>query len=151
MYSATFQGASVTAAAQDLFEITAPSDAAVIIHRVEITDESSETSEQCVVMLKRGSSGTTSGSGGSSVTPALLQSGDGAVGSVVEKLNTTQMSGGTITQLAARGFNWLNGFLYAPTPEERIVLSPGERMTVAIPAPTARTCSGEMVFEEIGG
>lgn len=152
MYVAPFQGVSISAA-QDVFEISAPADAVVIVHRCEITDETSETSEQGVIKINRGSSGTTSGSGGSSVTPAPLETGMAAAGSTVERNNTTAMTGGTITHKGGAGFNWLNGYLYAPTPEERLVISPSERLTFnLVNAPgAARTCSGYVIFEEIGG
>lgn len=152
MYVASFQGVSVSAV-QDLFEITAPADAVVVIHRCEITDEDSETSEQNVIVMNRGSSATTSGSGGAAVTPAPLDQGYAAAGSSVERNNTTPMSGGTITQRGSWGFNWLNGFLFVPTPEERPVVSPSERHTFKLlSAPgSARNVSGVLVFEEIGG
>lgn len=151
MYVATFAGVSVSAV-QDLFELTLPATCVVQIHRAEITNDASETSEQLPIQLRRGV-GSTSGSGGSTATPAKLGgTGDPASTVTVEINNTTVMSAGTITTLARRGFNVLSGWLYAPTPEERIVLSPSERLSVHLPtAPSAAiTLSGEVVFEELG-
>ena len=152
MYTAKFSSVAVSASV-DVFELTAPSDAVIVIHRAEITDETSETSEQAFAKMKRGI-GATSGSSGGSATISKHQTGDGATGATVETNNTSKMTagGGSIEDLGSRGFNWLTGFQYTPTPEERYVISPGERFAIEIPAPAAsRTISGELVFEEIGG
>lgn len=153
MYSAVFAGVSVSVA-QDLFELTASADTPIIIHRIEIGQDTDETSQQSVIKLTRSTSGSTSGSGGSTATPVKLGgTGDVAADTVVEINNTTALSGGTSVQIGRRSFNWLNGFVFAPTPEERPTISCGERFTVNLPtAPSsALTVSGEIVFEEMAG
>jgi hypothetical protein len=152
MYSAVFEGVSVSAA-QDLFEITAPSTATVVIHSVSITQDASETSEQLPATIKRVPS-PTSGSGGASVTPRKLGGpGDAAAASTVERNNTTRAtSGGTIETLRRRAENVLNGWHWLFTPEERIVVPPSGMVVVGLEqAPAAAlTVSGELVFEELG-
>lgn len=154
MYSALFEGVSVSAV-QDLFELVAPTDAAVVVHRVEISQDGSETSEQLPIRMVRGEGSVTSGSGGSTPTARPLAKGDAAFGGTVEANNTTRMvaGSGALIPLARRAWNVLDRFLFTPTPEERIVISPGDRLTVELPvAPAAAlTMSGEIVFEEIGG
>jgi len=154
IYSAPFEGIAVSAV-QDVFEILCPSDAVLCLHRAEVSDETSETSEQAVILIRRGVGAVTSGSGGSTITPAPLQLGESASGATVERNNTTPMvvGSGTLTTLDSRAFNWLNGYLWAPTPEERIYISPGDRVAFnLVNAPGAsRTCSGVLVFEELGG
>lgn len=151
MYSAAFADVAVSEDA-DLFELVAPSDAAVIVHGCSITDVDGETSEQGQITIIRGF--TTSGSGGSSLTPTPLQHGDAAFGGTVERYNNTLAQDGTGVTLLAEGFNFVGaGFRYTPTPEERIVLSPGQRLVVRlVDAPaSARNLSGTLLFEEIGG
>jgi hypothetical protein len=154
MYSATFSSVAVTAQ-QDLFEYTAPADAVVIIHSVELsqsTDVGDAASEGLAILHKRGA--TTSGTGGTqAATPAPLEFGFPAAGGVLDLNNTTKATAGTIVTL--RSSNWLiqTPYLWLPTPEVRHVLSPGQRYTVELATTPADsvTMSGELIFEEIGG
>lgn len=148
MYSAVFEGVAVTAV-QDLFEITA-GNSSVIIHAVSITNDSDETSQQLPFSIKRVTGTVTSGSGGSVVTPAKLNSNSAAASSTVEANNTTRATG-TIETIRRKSENVLNGAHWLFTPEERIVLSPSETMVVGLEAaPTASiNLSGEMILEEI--
>lgn len=149
MYSAVFEEVSVSVA-QDLFEINAASDSPVIVHSCVITqssDAGDAEAEQLNVLFHRGS---TSGSGGSSVTAAPLDSGDAAFGGTVEANNTTQGTEGT--RVHAECFNVAVGLYYRPTPEERIIIPGGGRLIVELQtAPAdALTVSGTVIFEEIG-
>lgn len=152
MYSAVFSGVSVSAA-QDLFELSAPSSGVVLLHGVSVTQDASETSEQLPFTIKRIPS-PTSGSGGSAVTPRELGGvGDAAAASTVEANNTSRAtSGGTIETLRRRGENILNGAHWLFTPEERIVVPPSGMIVVGLEAApgAALTMSGELIFEEIG-
>jgi hypothetical protein len=154
MYAATFAGVAVTAQ-QDFFEVTAPSDAIVVIHSVEITqstDVGDAAAEGLSILHKRGATAT--GTGGSqAVTPAPLEFGFAAAGGVTDTNNTAKASGGTIVTLHAS--NWIiqQPYLWLPTPEMRHVLSPSQRYTVELATTPADsiTVSGTLVFEEIGG
>ncbi len=152
MYAATFTGVAVTAQ-QDFFELTAPSDAVVKIHEVRIGQSSDTDSEQLSILLKRHTSGSTSGSGGSAATPVALDTGYAACGSSAEVNNTTKVTGGTSYTLVADALNVLSGFTYLPTPEARPTLSPSERFTVELGTTPADslTMNGTLIFEEIGG
>lgn len=150
MYTATFEEVAVTAA-QDFFEVVAPSDAAVIIHECRISqssDAGDSASEQLNILVHRGS---TSGSGGSSLTPRPLQVGFPAAGSTVEANNTTQSTEGN--QVLADCFNVMAGWLWTPTPEARPVLSPSGRINIELQTTPADslTMSGTIIFEEVGG
>jgi hypothetical protein len=147
IYTAVFERVSVSAV-QDFFEIVAPSDAAVVIHSANIAQDSDTDSEQLNILVHRGS---TSGSGGSSVTPSPLEVGDAAFGGTVEANNTSQSTEGTF--ILSDSFNVLNGWQYMPTPETRPVLSPSGRIIFELQtAPgDALTMSGSVTFEEIGG
>lgn len=153
VYTAVFEDVSVSAA-QDLFELNAPSDAIVKLHSVTITQSSEEgdaQAEMLPVRIRKGQ--TTSGSGGSSPTATPSNTGDSAFGGSVEANNTTQASGGTPVVWWAEAFNVQIGWFYLPPPEDRLVLSPSQRATVELTAAPAdaMTVSGTIVFEEIGG
>lgn len=150
MYSVVFEEVAVTVV-QDLFEINAPADSAVILHSVVVTqssDAGDSEDEQLPVLFHLGS---TSGSGGSTPTPAPLALGDAAFGGTTEVNNTTQSTEGT--QLHAEAFNVRAGFYYRPTPEERITISPSDRLIIELQAAPADslTMSGTAIIEEIGG
>lgn len=150
MYSATFEEVAVTAA-QDLFEINAPSDATVIVHAVHISqssDAGDAQSEQLNVLIHRGS---TSGSGGSTPTAAPLSLGDPAFGGTVEANNTSQSTEGT--QLHSENFNVMAGLSIIWTPETRPVISPSGRLIIELQTAPADslTMSGTVYFEEVGG
>lgn len=152
MYTASFETQSESAEV-DLFEIVAPSDAVVAIHSIRLgqeTEAGDTEAEQLKVELIKGHA--TSGSGGNANTPNPLQTGFPAAGSTVEDTNTTVASTGSPINLLTDAFNIQIGWLYQPTPEERIILSPSERLVVRIPAGAdAISWSCSMTFEEIGG
>lgn len=150
IYAAVFEEVAVTAI-QDLFEILAPSDAAVVIHSVTITqssDAGDAQAEMLPILIHRG---TATGTGGTTVTPSPLQTGDSAYGGVVEANNTTQSVEGTF--LHAEAFNVQIGFYYLPPPEDRPVISPSAFFIVELQAAPddSLTMNGTVVFEEIGG
>lgn len=151
-YAATFDAVAVSAA-QDLFEITAPSDCIVAIYALylgQTSDVGDANAENLKVQLIKGY--TVSGSSGSSVTPSKLETGFAAAGSTVEANNTTVANTGTPVTVHQDVWNTQLPYMYRPAPEERIILSPSERLVVRLPAPAdAITMSGTLVFEEIGG
>lgn len=150
MYSATFEQVAVTAV-QDLFELVAPADLVVAVHGLVLsqsTDAGDTESEQLNILIHRGS---TSGSAGSTVTPAPLAVGDVASSVTVEANNTTQGTEGTI--IHAENFNVMAGLAIWWTPETRPLISPSGRLIVELQTAPADsiTMSGTIYFEEIGG
>ncbi len=106
IYSATFEEVAVTTI-QDLFELVAPADAAVVIHGLIISqssDAGDTESEQLHVLIHRG---TATGSGGTSVTASPMSVGDVAFGGTVEANNTTQSVEGTF--IHSEAFNVMAG------------------------------------------
>lgn len=157
-YTAVFKGIAVTAA-QDLFEIAAPTDAVVIIHEwtlTQTTELGDAAEEQLLLTTNRGVGTVTSGSGGATVTPQPISDGDPAFGGTVERNNTTQMAAGTgtlETDLEVHAWNVRVPYQKIYTPETRPVISPGNRWTLeleTVPADSI-TMNGFIVFEEIGG
>jgi hypothetical protein len=154
VYTAVFNAVAVTAQ-QDFFELVAPSDAVVKVHRILITQstEVGDAAEEGLnVLIKRGA--TTSGSGGGTPpTPQPTEFGFPAAGSTVEINNTTKASAGTIQTLWAENWNIRTPYEWLPTPECQLFLSPSQRLTVELATTPADsiTMSGTLVFEEIGG
>ena len=150
MYTVSNSVAGVTTAI-DLLRISAPSDAVVIVHKVLVTQETEfgdAASEQMDIQFHRGS---TDGSGGASPTARPLEVGDTAFGGTVATGNGTQSTEGVI--LHAEAANVMAGFVWAPTPEERVVLSPSGRLIVELPTAPDDSIDFRVTayFEEIGG
>lgn len=155
MYTVLFNSVAVTVA-QDFFEITAPATRVLVVHQLELaqsTEVGDAQDEMLALTIRRGTSATTSGSGGTSATPAPVQANQGAAAFTAEVNNTTVMTGGTITSLVSTGWNvravpttWMW------TPETRPVVSPSERLVVRLDGAPADsvTVSGTMWVEEIG-
>ena len=154
MYSVPFAAVAVTAQ-QDFFEVTAAAGKPVIVHSIEIeqsTEVGDSMEEGLSILLKRGSSGTTSGTGGTTPTPPPVCSSDAAFGGTTDVNNTTKMSAGTITTLRAWCWNVRIPFFKVFTPETRPVIAGSERLTVELATTPADsiTISGTMLVEELG-
>lgn len=156
MYSVPFAGVAVTAQ-QDFFEITSGSARVCVVHSIELsqsTEVGDAQEEGLSLILKRGTSGTTSGSGGTTPTPVPQTSTNAAATFVGEVNNTTKMvaGGGTITTLRAWNWNVRIPFIEIFTPETRPVIVPSERLTLELGTTPADsiTISGTMMVEEIG-
>ena len=150
MYSATFEEVAVSVV-QDLFRVSAPSDAIVVVHRVTISqssDAGDSESEQLSVLIHRG---TTDGSAGSTPVARPMELGTVAFGGTVGANNTTQSTEGVF--IHAEAFNVMAGLDIVWTPETRPVITPSARLVVELQtAPGDElTMSGTIYFEEIGG
>ncbi len=157
VYTVQFNDVAVTAA-QDLFEILAPTDGIVVVHEWELfqTSDVGDAAEEILrIETVRGVGSVTSGSGGSTPTAQPLSDGDPAFGGTVEANNTTRMAAGsgTLETLEQRGWNVRVPLNRIYTPETRPVISPGNRWTLALAANPADslTVTGCVVFEELGG
>lgn len=152
-YSVPFSAVSVSAAV-DVFEVLAASGKPFILHEIAIaqsSDYGDAAAEGLSILIKRATGSYTSGSGGSTVTPAKHATNDAAAGPTAETNNTTQASAGSgaLTAVRAEAFNVQAGYQYLPTPEQRMVFLPTEACVVSITAPSdALTLSGTLVFEE---
>lgn len=152
MYTVPFVGVAVTAQ-QDLFEIVAPATAVVVIHGFFISQstEVGDAQEEGLSLLTK-SGQTTTGSGGSSVTPATVMFGDVAAGAVCKANNTTKASAGTIVTHRAYNWNVRAPFDKVFTPEARPILAPSRRWTLELATTPADsiTMSGYVTIEELG-
>lgn len=152
VYAAAWAATSVTAAL-DLFEIVAPADAIVELLEIRIGQETEFGDAEEELLELNGLYGyTTSGSGGAALTPRPLEEGDAAFGGTFERLNTTVASGGTPLGKLLDTWNVRVGFLWVPTPECRITISPSGRFVLRQAAPAdSIDIGGTVVFEERGG
>lgn len=154
LFTATFKSTAVTAV-QDLFEVLAASDALVKVHGFTLTQVSEAgdaEEEQLLLTTNRGES-STSGTGGSTVTAARVDGGDAAFSGTIEANNTTQMSGGTLTELEVYAWNLRVPYQMWYTPETRPKITPGDRWTLELEtAPSdSVTMSCTLWLEEGGG
>lgn len=157
IYAVTFAGVAVTAQ-QDFFEYTAPATRSVLIHSVELTQSSDvgdAQAEGLAILHKRGTSTTTSGTGGSNPTPAPTSEPNAAAAlGTADANNTTKMvvGSGTITTLRASNWTIQQPYLWLPTPEIRHLIAAGQRYTIELATTPADsiTVSGELIIEEIG-
>lgn len=150
-YTVVFQAVAVTAA-QDFFELNAPSTAAVEIISVTIGQSSDAGDAQDEMLRVRIRSGmTSSGSGGSAPTPVKTAPLDAAAAATAEVNNTTASSGGTIIEHVDECFNVRGGWVYMPPPEARIIVAPSGRLAVNLPTAPADslTMSGTLTFREL--
>lgn len=155
IYITRFENVSVSAA-QDLFEIVAPSACVVSIDEIYLGNGSLHTGviDNMRMNLKRISGAPTSGSGGSAGSIQAVQGDSTAAGSTIEINNTTQLTGGT-TELA------IPFIMHIQTAEmrksfsgkDKIVLSPGEYFVWSLddPPSSASNLSAYVKFSEYGG
>ena len=152
MYPPDFENVAVTAA-QDFFELSPADDKPIAIHAAFLS-QATETGDAAEEMLRveiiRGY--TSSGSGGSSATPAPLNPNDAAAGCAAEVNNTTVANTGTAVILHAESFNERVGWAFIPTPEMRPMASQANTTIVVrlLGAPAdSVTMSGTLYFEEL--
>ena len=156
VYTANYR-ISAIAAAKTLVYVTVPSGQVIEIHHTEVSNESNESNEQCVIAWQRITTlGTPTAT---TITPAKHEKGDQAAASTW-KANVTafEPTYGAIAQGAAivdviglKGFPSLGSYIYAPTPEERVYFASADNWGLRlINTPTAFDISIEVTFREIG-
>lgn len=151
VFAATFAAVAVSAA-QDVFELVAHSSSRVEICEIDLgqySDAGDAQDELLSIQIIRGF--TTSGSGGSAVTPTNFAPWSRAAVTTVERNNTTVAQNGTGAILHATSFNVRAGWYYRPPPGERIYLDAGQRLVVRTTAPADEiTLNGTIKFRELG-
>jgi hypothetical protein len=124
--------------------------------RATVSQQGTSTSEQLGVILGRKvtafgtySSATPSPAVVGGVASGITGGTAGAAGTA--GVDATAEGGGAVTALISDGFNNLNGFLWVPTPEERVILAVGEAFVVKLRGtPTTLTgWNASLTFREI--
>lgn len=137
----------------DLLEVTAHSSKVLGLVGIKMWNKSDFGDAQEEVLSIIFSTGhTTSGSGGSAVTPQPLQTNGPAAGFVAEHQNSTPASGGTIVERGAWGLNVRSPLDKMLSELEQIWLVPGERGILKLndAAADSITWEGECIWQEIG-
>lgn len=155
IYTVRFADIAVTAV-QDLFEILAPSTAALIILEFGLSQatELGDAQEEILKTTPKIVTGApTSGSGGSSATPVAHSPLFSASGATVEVNNTTQISGGTTKSFRPWHWNVRQPDSLLLLPEARYIVSPSTRFVLSLDAAPSDsiTLSGFVTYMEIGG
>lgn len=134
VYSAVMPATAVTVA-KDLISIDAPATGSLVVLRAAVTQSGSELSDQVAVIIRRA---TGAAGAGTAHTPQEHSAQSPAFpGTSLINLTTDETAG---DELYREGFNLLNGFLYVPVPEERIVVPPSGIIVLRLNvAPAAST------------
>ena len=145
-YALTVDGGTLTAAITTLIEFTAPATKSVLVTRAWISQRSNTTSAQQAVQILRRSTASTNV--GTALTNPL-DAGDTAFGGTARALATVLGTAGAV--LVPDSFNWQNGWLWLPVPEERIIVPGGGFLSLHLPvAPAALTISCGFDVIELG-
>ncbi len=145
-YQVVQDGVSLTAAITELITITAHTNRSLIVTRAWISQRSNTTSaQQAVKIVRQSASGT-------SVTPPVANPtdpDDTAAGFTLKGMCTTLGTDTTVQY--SDSFNWQNGWLWLPVPEERIIVVGAGIICLKLPvAPAALTISCGLEVIEIG-
>lgn len=154
MYGRTYvvpMDAITISAVQDLLLIRPASNMPVVIHKVVVTADNSETNQQIKVSVNR-LTATLTVTGGTSVTAVKKMNGDAAASFTATRNHTTQTTtNGSTQKLNPEGFPSQGGFEYLPDIHERPVVVNGEGFVVTIDeSPGGIPMSAYAVVEEIG-
>jgi len=153
LYSVSVTGVAVSAA-QDLWEILAASGKPFYLHELTIgqsSDYGDAAAEGLGIVIKRATGAYTTGSGGTTPTPAKHLTNDAAAGTVKANNTTQAVAGsGALTTIRSETFNVQAGYQYLPLPEDRLFFLPTEALVVSITVPAdAVTLSQTAVIEEM--
>jgi hypothetical protein len=154
MFVATFEDVAVTAI-QDLFYLKASATVPVWVHQVVLSQRTLTAWEAKPVRI-RYVPATVTQSTGTAVTPSGVDVGGkaaAAASTVVANATTLATSSGTIIDLYAEQWAFLNGLIWIPPdPQDRIFIKPGDAIVVRLEvAPSgSMNVSGTLQFEEVG-
>lgn len=131
---------------ETLVETTVAAAKAVILLRAWCSQRSSTTSAQQDIQLVRKS---VAGTNVTSPVANPLDASDSAYGGTVRGMCTAE---GTLgANIYSDSFNWVNGWLWLPAPEERIVVGGGGIFGLRLPtAPPSLTINAGIDVMEIG-
>jgi hypothetical protein len=150
VYNVTMNAVSVSGAIT-LLQIKAGTSRAVEIMRAWVSQSASTTSAQQRIQINRKSAAATV----TSFTPLVINGGAVAANAAggTSATGTNASAEGTDSDiLIMDAFNVLNGWLWVPTPEERITVPAGGIVGLKFPAApgSALTISAGFIFGEIG-
>src|SRR6266571_4473430 len=145
-YSITLTAGALTAAITAVIETSAHTNRAVIITRSTLSQHGNTTSAQQAVQILRQ---TTAGTNVALPVASPADPDDTAYGGTVRGLCTVLGTAGAI--LYPDSFNWQNGWLYLPVPEERYTTVGAGITALKVPvAPPAQTVNAVLDVLEVG-
>ena len=149
----TIIDAVAVSAAQDLFSLKCGATRPFILHSINLSQKTLTAVEGKQLLINRLTATFTQGSGGTAPTPILLSPGS-AASAVTAHINDTTpgTTNGTTTKVYSDVWQFLNGWLWQPYPEDRPYFDISTGCVVSmITAPSASmTVSGTIVWEELG-
>ena len=149
IYSVGFKAVTL-AAVQDLFGIYAGASMAAELHSVKLAQFTLTAIGSLALRLRKFPTTVTSGSGGSSVTPASLRTTDAAATVTARVNDTTQASTSGTAADMPDGWDIPFGYLWLPPEADRPIIKPGEAFIVSLDtAPSSVVASGTLVFREL--
>lgn len=138
--------AQTVSTAITVLELTAPSTASLELLKAWLSQSNILASTQARIRLLR-KTGTITGTA-SPPSPVAL-GGDQAAGATAKWIATGEGTDGNV--LIEDCFNYLNGWLWVPVPEERIIIPPSGIIALKFPAaPTSASWSFGLMWREIG-
>lgn len=146
IYDITHEAVSMTAAIQTIIEFSAPATKSCLVLRAWLSQSGSTTSAQQAVTLLRKATAATNVTAPNAIPK---DAGDTAFGGTVRGLCT---AGGSLgVDLVPDAFNWVNGWVWLPTPNEWIAVPGAGIVGLYLPvAPAALTISAGITVAEIG-
>lgn len=142
----------------DFVELIAAADHVIRILSMRVGQSSEAADAQAEMMgitLKRASGSYTSGSGGATPTPRPHSFQAPATGATLEMSNTTiaVVGLGALDDLLADAFNVQVGWLYQPSPDEYIEISPAQAFIATMSKVPADAIDWHVsvTWEELGG
>lgn len=153
IFAVPFNTGAMTTNPYDLFTLLAPTGSMVALTRLEVSQVSSQSAtveQQLRLQIFTGSTGGTTAAG---VTPRNLKRWTQAATAATSATGCSSSLNSTTSALDIYevGVNVKYGWCYEPDIEERITVTPGNRIHARVTAPsTALNLSGTVFFEEIG-
>lgn len=149
MYASTFgEGTGATiAAVQDLWQIEAAAGVPIVIHAIYLGQEDLTANDQMKILIHRGTGDVLSGTAPEPLNPSNTVAARGTY-----VLNdTTQLTDTGAAYVHADAFSVLDGWVYLPPPEDRILIPGGGKLAIeSAIAVTSGTWTGTLIVEEIG-
>jgi hypothetical protein len=146
LYSAPFENATITDAAQDILFLATSSSVPIIVHAVRITAGVTTDVRARIQIVRR----STAGSSGTGITPSELF-GRNTVSATTTATHSRTTPGTVGDVIHAEQWSLLVPFEWLPTPEMRPHVPVSGFLGVNLAAGTgaSRVMSGSIIFEEL--
>lgn len=146
IYSAPFENATITDAAQDIVFLASSSSVPILVHAVRISAGVTTDIRARIQIVRR----STAGSGGTGITPSEFY-GRNSVSAATTATYARTTPGTVGDVLHAEQWSLLVPFEWLPTPEMRIQVPVSGFVGVHLAAGTgaSRVMSGSVIFEEL--